>query len=253
MSTINIPKTYLLGDKYETVKQQASKILERYLSYPGLITFDDRRMSITFSSEKLIPFTFTNRPRVLLLFSNPHPLSVHQGMFLSPNSQGRENLFWTVMEDAGWMTFTEKNSDLKQLADSCLQVRYRGPFDLIFYCYYAFPTAFPEEIQKIFGAKFFREKIEPEATEEFRKIINETSVKAVVTFNKGIFNLVSNDQIDDYIIRLQEGVIIHSQIKGFDRSVPIFLSFPTGWHYHKEYRQYRKASLDAIKIQICPL
>jgi hypothetical protein len=187
----------------------------------------------------------------MLLFSNPHPHSVHQGMFLSKSTKGQENLFWPVMEDAGWITIPEKNRTPKQLADICLEVNYQGPFDLIFYCYYAFPTNYPEDISKIFGKEYFSQFIEPEAIDEFRKTIQETSVEAVVTFNKGIFNLVSKDQIEHYVERLVEGELIQSQIKGIDRYVPIFLTFPTGWLYHKQYMQFRKASLDTIRTAIC--
>jgi hypothetical protein len=74
-------------------------------------------------------------------------------------------------------------------------------------------------------------------------------VEAVVTFNKGIYNLVSKDQIERYIECLKEGKLIQSQIKDID--IPIFLTFPTGWHYHKQYKELRKASLDTIRTEIC--
>jgi hypothetical protein len=98
---------------------------------------------------------------------------------------------------------------------------------------------------------YFSQFIEPEAIDEFRNTIQETSVEAVVTFNKGIFNLVSKDQIERYVERLMEGELIQSQIKGIDRYVPIFLTFPTGWRYRRQYRQFRKASLDTIRTAIC--
>ena len=186
----------------------------------------------------------------MLLFSNPHPHSIYQGMFLSPNTKGRENLFWPVMKDAGWLSITEEYNNPKQLADICLEVNYQGPFELIFYCYYAFPTDFPEEIKKIFGREYFSQFIEPEARNEFRETIQNPDVDAVVTFNKGIFNLVSQDQIERYIDRLIDGELIQSQLIDMDRYVPIFLTFPTGWRYHKEYWEFRKASLDAIKTAI---
>jgi hypothetical protein len=186
----------------------------------------------------------------MLLFSNPHPLSVHQGMFLSPNSKGRENLFWPTMEDAGWLHIPIENRNPKALADICLKVNYPGPFELIFYCYYAFPTDFPEDISKIFGKEYFRRVIEPGAIDEFRKTIQETSVEAVVTFNKGIFNLVAIGQIERYVECLVEGELIQSQIKGIDRYIPIFLSFPTGWRYRRKYMHFRKASLDKIRTAI---
>ena len=251
LSSINFQRTYLLNEAYESIKERANQALDKYLGYPDLIEFNDRDRSVTFSSERLIPTTSTNRPRVMLLFSNPHPHSVHQGMFLSPNTNKLENLFWPTMDDAGWLPIAKGDRNPKQLAEICFKANYRGPFELIFYCYYAFPTNYPEDIRKIFGKEYFGRVIEPEAIEEFREIIHETSVEAVVTFNKGIFNLVSKDRIERYVKRLKGGELIQSQINGIDRNVPIFLTFPTGWRYHKEYRQFRKDSLDAIGTAIC--
>jgi hypothetical protein len=251
LPSINFQRTYLLSEAYESIKERAIQVLDKYLGYPDLITFNDLDRSITFSTERLIPTASTNRPRVMLLFSNPHPLSVHQGMFLSPNSMGRENLYWSTMEDAGWLPIPKGNRNPKHLADICLKAKYRGPFELIFYCYYAFPTNFPEDISRIFGKEYFRQVIEPEAIDEFRKTIQGTSVEAVVTFNKGIFNLVSKDQIERFVGRLIKGELIQSQIKGINRNVPIFLTFPTGWRFHGQYKLDRDASLITIKTAIC--
>jgi hypothetical protein len=281
LPSINFQRTYLLSEAYESIKERAIQVLDKYLGYPDLITFNDLDRNVTFSTERLIPTAPTNRPRVMLLFSNPHPHSVHQGMFLSPtascinlcifwsritrklrdlgsniyavpcNTKGRENLFWSAMGDADWLLIAEGNRNPKQLADICLKAKYRGPFELIFYCYYAFPTDFPEDIRRIFGRKYFSQFIEPEAINEFRKTIQETSVEAVVTFNKWIFNLVSKDPIERYIERLMGGELIQSQVNGIDRYIPIFLTFPTGWRYHGQYKQFRKASLDTIRIAIC--
>ena len=241
----------MLSEAYESIKERARRVLSKYLGYPDLITFNDSDRSVTFSSERLIPPNYRKRPRVMLLFSNPHPHSILQGMFLSPNTKGRENLFWSVMSDAGWLPVAEENRNPKQLADICLKADYSGPFELIFYCYYAFPTNYPEDISRIFGKGYFSQIIEPASIDEFRKTIQESSVEAVVTFNKGIFNLVSNDQVECYVERLMEGELIQSQINGIDRNIPIFLTFPTGWRYRREYKQFRKASLDTIRTAIC--
>jgi hypothetical protein len=251
LPSINFQRTYLLSEAYQSIKERAIQVLHKYLRYPDLITFNDLDRSVTFSTERLIPIASTNRPRVMLLFSNPHPHSIHQGMFLSPNTKGRENLFWSVFRDAGWLSIAEGNLNPKQLADICVNAEYRGPFELIFYCYYAFPTDYPEDIRIIFGRKHFSQFIEPEANDEFWRTIQETSVEAVVTFNKGIFNLVSKDHLDCYVERLMEGELIQSQIKGIARNVPVFLTFPTGWRYHKQYRLFRTASLDTIRTAIC--
>jgi len=249
LPSINFQRTYQLKEAYESIKENANQALGKYLKYPDLITFKDR--SVTFSTERLIPTSPINRPRVMLLFSNPHPYSVLQGMFLSQNTKGQENLFWPVMESAGWLPIPKEDRNPKQLVEICLKASYQGPFEFIFYCYYAFPTNFPEDIRKIFGKEYFRQVIEPKAKVEFRKTIKKESVEAVVTFNKGIFNLVSKDQIECYIERLKEGELIQSQIKDIDRHIPVFLTFPTGWRFDTQYKKLRKDSLDTIKTAIC--
>lgn len=155
------------------------------------------------------------------------------------------------MSDAGWLQVAEQHRDPQRLAGICLKAEYPGPFDLIFYCYYAFPTDYPEHITQIFGAEYFNQVIEPEARDEFRKTVQETPVEAVVAFNKGIFNLASKGRIERYVERLMEGQLIQGQIESIDRRVPVFLTFPTGWRYHRQFRQFRTASLDAIQTAIC--
>lgn len=251
MPRIIFQRRYPLSEAYASIKERARQLLDKYRKYPDLIKFNCLDRSVTFSTERLIPTVSPNRPRVMLLFSNPHPYSVHQGMFLSPNTKGRESLFWPTMRSADWLLIEEENPNPKQLADICLKAKYEGPFELIFYCYYAFPTDYPEDIRKIFGKEYFQQKIEPEAIDEFRKTIQETPVEAVVTFNKEIFNLVSKDQIERYVECLKEGELIQSKIKGIDRTVPIFLTFPTGWRFHVQYKRLRKVSLDTIRTAIC--
>jgi hypothetical protein len=251
LSSVNFQRTYALGEAYESVKKDAIQMLGKYLRYPDLITFNDLNRSVTFSTERLIPAFSSNRPCVMLLFSNPHPHSVHQGMFLAPNTRGRENPFWSVMREAGWLSISEGNRNPKQLADICIKAEYQGPFELIFYCYYAFPTESPEDIRKIFGNEYFNQRIESEAVHEFVKTIQQTAVEAVVAFNKEVFNLVSKDQVRRCVERLTEGELVQSQIEGIDRHVPIFLTFPTGWRYHPQYKQLRSGSLTIIRSAIC--
>jgi len=96
----------------------------------------------------------------------------------------------------------------------------------------------------------FGQIIEPDARDEFRTELNKMDVKAVVTFNKGIFNLVSKDKIERYLYRLNRDELVQCHISGIEKEIPIFLAYPTGWRYHKEYRRFRKASLEKIKDAI---
>jgi hypothetical protein len=246
---INFQKSYPLRQEYRIIKDRAIEILGEYLS-PDLIKFDRVEKRVTFTTERLIPTENTNRPHVMLLFSNPHPHSIQQGMFLSATTKNNENLFWPSMRDAGWFSIPEPKRNPEQLRGIFLRVKYPGPFELYFYCYYAFPTRYPDHIPKIFGKGFFSQTIEPEANAEFRKTVQERAVKAIVVFNKGIFNLVSDEKIERYIEQLNKGELVQGRMRVFDKDIPIFLTHPTGWRYDKEYKRLRKASLAKIKMRI---
>ncbi|MCL0069626.1 hypothetical protein M1O54_03420 [Dehalococcoidia bacterium] len=250
MSGINFQTSYHLGQEYENIKNRATKILGKYLEDSNLISFDDVEKRVTFTSERLAPVNRSKRPPVMLLFSNPHPHSIKQGMFLSANIKNRENLFWPTMRNAGWFSIPEAKRNPEDLRDMFLQVKYPGPFELYFYCYYVFPTRLPDDIRRIFGKGVFDQIIKPNARDEFTSELNKTDAKAVVTFNKGIFNLVSDEKIKRYIAQLNKGEMVQGRIIVFDKGIPIFLTHPTGWRYDKEFKTLRETSLKKIKAAI---
>jgi hypothetical protein len=250
LSSINFQRSYHLGQEYENIKNRATKIMRKYLEDSNLIYFDDVEKGVTFTSERLVPVNRSERPPVMLLFSNPHPHSVIQGMFLSPNIYNRENLFWPIMRNAGWFSIPETKRNPEDLRDMFLQVKYPGPFELYFYCYYDFPTRYPIQIARIFGKNFFSQNIEPQTNAEFRKTVLEITFEAIVVFNKGILNHVSDEKIDRYITRLNKGELVQGRIRVSDKDIPIFLTYPTGWRYHKEFKALRETSLQNIKAAI---
>jgi len=70
----------------------------------------------------LIPEKRSGRERILLLFSNPHPHSIQQGMFLSPSVKGRQSFFWSGMQDAGWFKLPEINPSAERMAEIFLNL-----------------------------------------------------------------------------------------------------------------------------------
>ena len=250
MNNVNFYRTYFLDNLYDFSKKQSSEFLGNYLSYPDLYKFNDKDNSLTFKSERLVPTQYSDRPRVMLLFSNPHPNSVHEGMLLSPSTRGRENLFWVIMQDADWINFDKILLKPKQIAKLCFKCEYDGPFDYVFYPYYVFPTLYPTHIKKIFGKDFFRNVIETEAKVEFLNTIRQIDFDAIVVFNIGIFNHVSVDYIEYCRDKLVAGEIIQSQISKIDKSLHSFYTFPTGWRFHVDYRRLRIISLDKIRQEI---
>ena len=154
------------------------------------------------------------------------------------------------MKRAGWFSIPDEEEYSNQLAEILILAEHGGPFDLIFYCYYAFPTDYPKDIKKIFGRTYFNQHIEIESADEFLAVIRKTEVEAVVSFNKGIFNHLALRPVVRYINALNNGELIQSHIKSIDRIIPIFLTYPTGWRYHRDYMQLRISNLDKIKSVI---
>tara|TARA_B100001964_G_scaffold54214_1_gene61379 strand:+ start:1996 stop:2784 length:789 start_codon:yes stop_codon:yes gene_type:complete len=252
LSIISLDCSYFLGKEYKRIKKQASEIVGKYLNDPDdLISFDDFKKEVFFKSEILIPKKNSKRIRVMLLFSNPHPLSVKKGMFLSPNRKNKENLFWPIMNDAGWFSIPKEKRNPEYLCKTFLGGKYQSPFEFVFYCYYLFPTDYPEDIPKIFGKSFFKKVIIPESETCFTNTIKKSKVDAIVTFNKTIFNTVSEDGVNTYINRLNSGKIVYSKLKNFERETRIYLTYPTGWFYHKKYLNLRKRNLERIKSSLC--
>ena len=89
--------------------------------------------------------------------------------------------------------------------------------------------------------------IAPEARDGFQRIIEQEKPTAVVTFNKGVFNLVSKEGVGTYIDRLKAGEVVRGEIKNAKNEVPIFLTYPTGWRYDKNHQEYRRKNLEKVK------
>ena len=249
--TINFQRSYSLGEEYESIKTRAKKYLKKHPGHSEAIAFKDLDRSVLFTTERLIPGSPTSRHRVMLLFSNPHPHSIRNGMFLSANTKGRESTFWPIMRDARWFELPEPKPGTVLLRDFFLHVKYKSPFEFSFYCYYAFPTNYPDHIRKIFGKDFFKRIIEPEAETEFKKTVEDAGIEAIVTFNKGIFNHVAREKISKYIALLNRGEIVQGKIKDTDRDIPIFLTYPTGWRYRSDYLRLRTCNLEKIRKVLC--
>ncbi len=250
MTTINFHRTYSLGQDYRSIKDRALRILGKNSAYLNVVEFGDVAGEVAFWTECLIPVRNSTRPSVMLLFPNPHPNSIQQGMFFPQNTKKQDNLFWSTMTDAGWFSIPEDKRSPSQLRDVFLNLEYTGPFGLHFCCYYAFPTSDPDDIPKIFGRSFFNRYVQYEAFEGFKTILRETQAVAVVTFNRDIFNLISNNRITEYIDQLDRGDMIRGSSTHTGKEIPVYLTYPTGWRHHKIFSKLRKASLERIKSDI---
>ena len=107
MPGVIFSKSYQLNDFYGEIKPRANQILKKWLNYEGLFVFSDLDRSISFSTEKLIPITSNNRPRVMLLFSIPILIPCIKVCSYRQIFNGHENPFWPAMKDSGWIHLSE--------------------------------------------------------------------------------------------------------------------------------------------------
>ncbi len=154
-SEINGVHTARLRDKYEHVKAYLCKGKRdgrrSYKDYIGSVyKLTDKDRSVTFQSECLVPTDDRGWPRVLLVFSNPHPGSIQKGMFHSPDR--RISNLWTDLCEAD--LFSGEDHVLQSpgsLRKHCLNVVYEGDFAFGFACYWVFPTSYPSQLKSLFG------------------------------------------------------------------------------------------------------
>lgn len=128
-----------------------------------LCTFDGRSQSVRFQTERIHPPALDGRNSVLLLFSNPHPLSVLTGMFLS---EPRSRVFWRRLFDcqdleppAALAHAIDHWDDRSPavLTQHLLTGQHGGKLLLHFDCLEALPTNQYADLSKLFRGKSSRE------------------------------------------------------------------------------------------------
>ena len=123
--------------------------------WSNLYVFDDEHNQIRYQTEgPLIPEDNGKIP-ILILLSNPHPHSVRQGMFLSPNRIGRENPFWDTLRGTGYF-----NYDGKIDAAGMIENKYQSPFRFFMAVLFPFPTEDPSHLIDFLGVTEYKKMIE---------------------------------------------------------------------------------------------
>ncbi len=230
-----------LENSYESAKAKLEEILRDYID---LFRFDDEHKIIYYKSEgPLIP-DINSRIPVLVLLSNPHPLSVQKGMFLSPNSMGIENPFWKTLRLSGGV-------DGSVSADANIMINnlYTSRFRFFMAVLLPFPTEDPDHLSEIFGSSIY-ERMLSEGAEEIQSLILENDLKFVICFQKLQYEAVVNSEpMTGYKNDLISGKLIHDH-SSFSKEVIAYLTYPTGWRFHKDHVNLKKDSLRRIFVDI---
>ncbi|MBN1473178.1 MAG: hypothetical protein JW914_01055 [Syntrophaceae bacterium] len=220
--------------------QVKSVIQDKLRKWSDLYVFDDLNHRIRYKTEgPLIPDDNSKIP-VLILLSNPHPNSVKQGMFLSPN-RGRANPFWDTLRDTGFFTY-----DGKIDATVMIKNEYQSPFRFFMAVLFPFPTKDPTHLINFFGKTEYKKMIETSKA-TIKKLIVDYNIMNIICFGKTQYDIMkySHNTSNNYISFLKKGEIIQDKI-WFSEIISIYLTYPTGWRYAKDQRSLKKEGLKKV-------
>jgi len=130
------------------------------------------------------------RPRAMLLFSNPHPQSVRNGLFMSEKHSIR---FWEILcPNLGInnrIRWDDKNS-IQEMVTLLMNGNYEGPL-LFFECLYQIPSKSPEVLRKLFeNTDDFRCYLHAPSLARIKEILSTHNIKSVLVFKGDTFESI---------------------------------------------------------------
>ena len=159
MNTIIREQNIILNDQYDSIKTRI-KQLDDFNNLSRICSFNDEQESLTFKTEKIHPEIIGDKfTSLMFLFSNPHPLSVKAGLFLS---EPRSRSFWQRLFECNHINPPQKikkaiknwtSSTPEILSDCLLKGEYDSKFRLFFDCLESLPTNQYGDLKKLFQSK----------------------------------------------------------------------------------------------------
>jgi hypothetical protein len=159
MNTIIREQKIILNDQYDSIKTRIKR-LDDFINLASICSFNDEQGSLTFKTEKIHPeITGDKFTSLMFLFSNPHPLSVKGGLFLS---EPRSRSFWQRLFECSHINPPEKikkaiknwtSTTPEILSDCLLKGEYDSKFRLFFDCLESLPTNQYGDLKNLFQSK----------------------------------------------------------------------------------------------------
>jgi len=217
-----------------------SNIQQKLQDSIDLYKFDDTARQIRYCTEGPLVPNDNGKIPILILLSNPHPHSVRQGMFLSPNRVGKENPFWNTLRGTGYFKHSSQITPALMIEN-----RYESPFRIFIAVLLSFPSNFPHELPKIFGVCEYRKMIIA-GKRKIDELLAKHKIKNVICFGKTQYDIIaSSASPDQYTNALKQGNVIRGQSSS-SNAVSIFLTFPTGWRYDADSHHMKCENLKQI-------
>jgi len=227
----------------ENLQKEAMKQLKKYcepvasiadidyknmMSKRKIIFYSRSAETIKFYTEKLIPTFRSSRPRLLLLFSNPHPESLIRGMFHSNPSIESKN-FWRYLKMAGIIDLPINSIDDK-ISDFFISGSYKSDFQIYFNCFYNFPSPkAPDQLKDYFSANYFNNVLTPKGKEYINLFLKEYFIANIICFNQDVFNVLRNSNKTGNTNILDKGILAKDYVDNETRTT-IYYVYPTSWY-----------------------
>jgi hypothetical protein len=172
--------------EYENVKYKLENA-PKYESIKEIIKkYDDATFEISYETEEIVPKAIDEeRTKVLLLFKNPHPDSVQAGLYLSElSSKTFWNRFFEVKFNEKLLPLLEKDSWIKDVAETLTSGNYNSQFLYYFKCLYPFPSRQFNELTGLFSSapNTYKQEIEKQSTACFWEFLENHEITNVIVF-----------------------------------------------------------------------
>ncbi|MBL7180238.1 MAG: hypothetical protein ISS65_08525 [Desulfobacterales bacterium] len=232
-------KLFQTSQELDSFKLKWPLFLKSAVKYnPKIYQFNDKKQTLAYDSEQLVPTKTGNRPPILLVLGNPASHSVEAGMFFSFERQEKEHRFWKIMRDSGvldlpvepHLSIKEQNNQRKQ---RLLELNYKPPFRVGLCVFISMPSAPSKDysgvagIQKLIGAKAMR-RLEAAERERVLECAKEflSPDGAVVAFQKNAWNGLCSENDPRYDRNLARSGKLKGAFIG-NPNIPIFCVPPT--------------------------
>ncbi len=202
-------QTIQLSDQFDNIRE-IIQTQDAFSNLSQICSFNENEKSITFRTEKIHPLrTPKSTKPVILLFSNPHPISVQTGIFLSePHSQA----FWKRIFACNYMhpskelldSISQWSSDtIETLSANLLNPTYSDKISLFFDCLESLPTNQYIDLKKIFknkkGKELRKNTLQNPGIEHLYRISKENNITSWVVFSAEAYrNIVREKNIAKY-------------------------------------------------------
>jgi hypothetical protein len=199
-------QTLYLNDLFEEIREtiQTQTVFANLL---GISSFNIQDKSITYKTEKIYPNRLAqNTTPVVLVFSNPHPLSVQAGMYLSePHSQA----FWKRLFACRCMQPPEElwdsilkwsNNTINILSNHLLDPDYSDKITLFFDCLESLPTNQYLDLNKIFrkkkGRELRRRILQDPGVDHLYNVSHKNNITSWIVFSAQAYrNIVGREDV----------------------------------------------------------